>query len=90
MVPLIDRELISNARGHDYRQRVKNCADSALLNSVTTPEQRTQRGVNRLVGRNQRQRDEPNAFARGQHGRVVHLPIDTRFQQEVRESPDIV
>ena len=47
-------------------------------------------GVNRLVGRDQRRDDDLDAFARGQHGRILHLAIDPRFQQEVRESPDIV
>lgn len=62
----------------------------ALLNSVATFEQRTQRGFSRSVGWDQRPDDDLNTLTRGQHWCVVHLAVDTRFQQEVRESPDIV
>ena len=62
----------------------------ALLNTVVTLERRTQRGLSRLVVRDQPRGNELNTLTRSQHGCVVHLTSHTRFQQEVGEPPNIV
>jgi len=52
----------------------------ALLNTVVTLERRTQRDLSGLVVWNQRRGNELNTLTRGQHGCVVHLTVDVRFQ----------
>ena len=39
---------------------------------------------------NQRRGNELNTLTRSQHGCIVHLIVDIRFQQEVGEPPNIV
>jgi len=85
-----NQKSISNALGRICRSSVRNCADSHAPYRCCHPRAETQRGLSRLVGRDLRRGNEFDTHARGQHGRVVHFPVDARFQQDFGEPPDIV
>ena len=61
-----------------------------VLQSVATPKRRTRWGIGRSIRRNQCRNEHLDTFPRSQHGSIIHLAIDARFQQEIREPPDIV
>lgn len=90
MVILNGRGLILNPCSRTTGRAYEIAWILTLLNTVVTLEWRTQRELSRLVVRDQRRGNELNTLTRSNHRCVVHLSVDTCFQQEIGEPPDIV
>ena len=87
---LTDQASVLNLYSRTTRRAYEIAWILALLDTVVTLEERTQRDLSGLVVRNQRRGNELNTLTRSQHWCVVHLSVDACFQQKIGQPPDVV